>query len=176
MSHENGQNGHPQNTGELAMIPTQRGRLMAPQPQGHGAKPPARRRGRPVWDLICEALDERDGEDAAAVAQAFVAKCKSGSFPHLKELIDRQSGRVLERVRHDVTLEANARPSFSRHLAPQIELTPEERAESAGAGRQNRCADRPPSPGQLRSEPILKENGDNLLDFAVTLSALNWNG
>jgi hypothetical protein len=90
----NGQNGHPQNTGELAMIATPHGRLMPPHPQGHGPKPAGRRRGRPVWDLICEALDERDGEDAVGVAQAFIAKCKSGSFPHLKELIDRQSGRA----------------------------------------------------------------------------------
>jgi hypothetical protein len=41
------------------------------------------------------------------------------------------TGRVFERVRHDVTFEGNARPSFTRHFAPQIELTPEERAESA---------------------------------------------
>jgi hypothetical protein len=41
MSHENGQNGHPQNTGESAMIPTPHGTLMPPPPKGHGPKPDA---------------------------------------------------------------------------------------------------------------------------------------
>jgi hypothetical protein len=63
---------------------------------GESGNPGGRAKGRTVLSRVREILeDEAEGQ---AVAVAYVGAMKCGSFQHLKEVIDREEGKVPDRV------------------------------------------------------------------------------
>jgi hypothetical protein len=63
---------------------------------GESGNPGGRPRGRTLYAVLHEILE--DDAELEEVARAFLAQMKKGSFPHLKEVIDREEGKVPDRV------------------------------------------------------------------------------
>lgn len=80
----------------------QEGNSLAPQLRpyhfkpGQSGNPAGRPKGRSLLSRILEVIN--DDKEGAEVALAFIEQLKRGSFPHHKEIIERQEGKVPEKV------------------------------------------------------------------------------
>lgn len=63
---------------------------------GKSGNPGGRPKGRTILSEIHRILD--DEKELESVAKAYVDGMKSGSFQHLKEIIDREDGKVPDRI------------------------------------------------------------------------------
>ena len=85
---------------------------------GVSGNPGGRPKGRTLITVIRKQLRGANMDEAEleAAALAFVAKMKEGSFPHLKEYIDREEGKVPDVVHSDIEgrVDINSAPAFFR--------------------------------------------------------------
>ncbi len=65
---------------------------------GQSGNPKGRPRGRTLLTLVREMLQQNEGKPLEVVAQAYINAMGKGSFQHLKEYIDREEGKVPDRV------------------------------------------------------------------------------
>jgi hypothetical protein len=66
---------------------------------GQSGNPGGRPKGRTLLKTIRDLLYERgDPEALEKIANGYIDAMKRGSFPHLKEFIDREEGKVPDRV------------------------------------------------------------------------------
>jgi hypothetical protein len=67
---------------------------------GKSGNPLGRAKGPTLMTLIRKRLKKpiQGGTDLKGVADAFIAAMASGSFQHLKEYIDREEGKVPDRI------------------------------------------------------------------------------
>lgn len=65
-------------------------------PPGQSGNPGGRPKGKTVMSAIREILE--DDAEREAVARAYVDQMKGGAFQHLKEVIDREEGKVPDRL------------------------------------------------------------------------------
>jgi hypothetical protein len=63
---------------------------------GQSGNPGGRPKGKTMLTRIREILTD-EPDEAEAIARAFIECCKRGSWAHIKELIDREAGKVPER-------------------------------------------------------------------------------
>lgn len=65
---------------------------------GQSGNPGGRPRGRTLLSVVRQMLADSDGMALEEVAAKYVEAMKKGSFPHLKEYIDREEGKVPDRI------------------------------------------------------------------------------
>lgn len=73
---------------------------LKPFQPGQSGNPGGRPKGRTVYKTVRELLYERAGGEEAleAIAEGYIDAMKRGSFPHLKEFIDREEGKIPDRL------------------------------------------------------------------------------
>jgi hypothetical protein len=77
---------------------------------GQSGNKGGRPKGRTLLNVIRQLLRKPNGDERelVAVAQAYINEMKKGSFPHAKEFIDREEGKVTQ----PLELSASGKPTY----------------------------------------------------------------
>jgi hypothetical protein len=67
---------------------------------GQSGNPNGRPKSKPITAAIKKLLDKNDGAALLAIAAASIEKASEGDHRHLKEILDRVEGKVLDKVEH----------------------------------------------------------------------------
>ena len=73
---------------------------LRPFAKGRSGNPGGRPKGPSLFTTIRQML-KKSPKDVEAVARAYIDAMKAGSFPHLKEFIEREDGKVKDKVQHE---------------------------------------------------------------------------